>query len=592
MARKRIGALLEERGLITEFQLVAALSHQRKWKGKLGRSLIELGYLEEQKLYEVLAEQLGLTLVDLRARQIPLEVLGKIPRKEAQALKAVAVEALPEALVVAVAEPDLPDLMPRLCKLAGQPVKLVLGTESAIEVISARIPERTPVAAVQPVKKAFIRNHRGEIEPLETPSGEPFEAPAPLPAPPAIPVSIPASPPPPGVSLSNPPAEEDPIALDEGDALPSAPVATDSGTPPNSLLGARVTPPALPAEAKPALSDDDLWAMPDSAGAQARPASSEMTPPASGAGQESGAATEPAMPGLPPLEPAGGMDLPPPPSLDLADLPLAPPPMPLPEPPVVRVPAPADEGLAPPAEVRGLAPRFAGSESLPELSPAGLPPERPFPEVPPLEPFREPPDSASASSVPSLSGSESPDSRSAPTAKGVPEPSPAASPARAGDDPLLSSLLDDLGRLTAPPQERQEEASRPEESVPALPRASRGEKSATVVRAPVSAQLTAEASPPVPDLVGEPETPPWLEKPHETFAPVTPLPGLMTEDIKAEAVAFQEEIHQAHAAQQGQEDESKLEVAFADMIESRIGKLEEEMRKLRETVESLVLKIK
>ena len=66
MARKKIGALLEDKGYINEFQLVAALSHQRKWKTKLGQSLIELGYLEEEQLFEVLAEQLGMEFVKLR----------------------------------------------------------------------------------------------------------------------------------------------------------------------------------------------------------------------------------------------------------------------------------------------------------------------------------------------------------------------------------------------------------------------------------------------------------------------------------------------------------------------------------------------
>jgi len=34
--RKKVGDLLKEAGLIDDFQLEAALSHQRNWGGKLG----------------------------------------------------------------------------------------------------------------------------------------------------------------------------------------------------------------------------------------------------------------------------------------------------------------------------------------------------------------------------------------------------------------------------------------------------------------------------------------------------------------------------------------------------------------------------
>jgi hypothetical protein len=167
MARKRIGSLLEEKGLINEFQLVAALSHQRKWKIKLGKSLIELGYLEEGPLYQVLAEQLELELVDLKKKDIPYEILGRLSREQGRNFLAVPIDQESEALVFAVAEPDRPALKEELEKITGQPVRLVLATESDVEARIRKLPEKISVATVQPVKKVFRRNQEGDIEPIE-----------------------------------------------------------------------------------------------------------------------------------------------------------------------------------------------------------------------------------------------------------------------------------------------------------------------------------------------------------------------------------------------------------------------------------------
>jgi hypothetical protein len=58
-AKKRLGELLHEAGLIDEPQLQAALSHQRRWGGLLGRALVDLRMVEERELVQVLARGLG-----------------------------------------------------------------------------------------------------------------------------------------------------------------------------------------------------------------------------------------------------------------------------------------------------------------------------------------------------------------------------------------------------------------------------------------------------------------------------------------------------------------------------------------------------
>jgi hypothetical protein len=69
MARKRIGELLLERGLLTPAQLEEGLLHQRTTRQRLGVSLIQKGFVHEDQLVAVLGEALGIEVVDLRALQ-------------------------------------------------------------------------------------------------------------------------------------------------------------------------------------------------------------------------------------------------------------------------------------------------------------------------------------------------------------------------------------------------------------------------------------------------------------------------------------------------------------------------------------------
>jgi|GEM_PF-1568112 len=168
MARKKLGAMLEEKGLINEFQLVAALSHQRKWKIRLGKALLERGFIDERKLFEVLAEQWEMELVDLDKVEITDAVKKRLARDKGMALMAMPVRTEGDTLVVAVSEPDRPDIKSELEKITGSPVKLVMAMDSQIEEMTRTLPEKIPVGSVKPVKKAFRKNDVGDMELVET----------------------------------------------------------------------------------------------------------------------------------------------------------------------------------------------------------------------------------------------------------------------------------------------------------------------------------------------------------------------------------------------------------------------------------------
>lgn len=79
MARKKLGEMLVEAGVIDPDALRSALADQRRWGRSLGRTLVELRLISEADLVDVLAKQLGLTSVNLDQIQIPAAVIELVP---------------------------------------------------------------------------------------------------------------------------------------------------------------------------------------------------------------------------------------------------------------------------------------------------------------------------------------------------------------------------------------------------------------------------------------------------------------------------------------------------------------------------------
>ena len=65
MARKKLGEILIERGIIDEDQLNSALAYQRAWGHRLGAALLAKGFVTEGQLTRVLGEELSIPVVDL-----------------------------------------------------------------------------------------------------------------------------------------------------------------------------------------------------------------------------------------------------------------------------------------------------------------------------------------------------------------------------------------------------------------------------------------------------------------------------------------------------------------------------------------------
>lgn len=104
-ARKRLGDLLLEVGLITEEQLENALQMQKQSKERLGEIILSLGYVSEENMIEVLEFQLGVPRIELKEESINKAAALTIPVQMAEKYKVIPVSKEGRKLTLAMVDP-------------------------------------------------------------------------------------------------------------------------------------------------------------------------------------------------------------------------------------------------------------------------------------------------------------------------------------------------------------------------------------------------------------------------------------------------------------------------------------------------------
>ena len=101
----RIGDLLVQNEVITEEQLMTALREQKNTGRKLGRTLIDLGYIDEDNLLNFLSRQLKIPFVQLRHFQFNNELVKRLPEAQARRFRAIVLAEQDGELLVGMADP-------------------------------------------------------------------------------------------------------------------------------------------------------------------------------------------------------------------------------------------------------------------------------------------------------------------------------------------------------------------------------------------------------------------------------------------------------------------------------------------------------
>ncbi len=126
----RIGDLLVKNGVITEEQLNKALATQRLQGGKLGNTLVELGYVTSMQFLEFLAEQLQVPYIDLKYFNYSKETVKLLPETAARRFRSMVLKDEGDHLLVGMADPTDLYGFDELCKILKRPVRMAVVRES------------------------------------------------------------------------------------------------------------------------------------------------------------------------------------------------------------------------------------------------------------------------------------------------------------------------------------------------------------------------------------------------------------------------------------------------------------------------------
>lgn len=130
--RKRLGDLLIEAGLLSGEQLEKALKVQKKTDERLGRILLNLGYITEESMIEVLEFQLGVPHVDLAAMPVDKEIAAAIPVSLAERYQVIPVSLRGRKLKLAMVDPTNFYAIDGVRMVTGYDIDPVIATEREI----------------------------------------------------------------------------------------------------------------------------------------------------------------------------------------------------------------------------------------------------------------------------------------------------------------------------------------------------------------------------------------------------------------------------------------------------------------------------
>ena len=85
----RIGDLLVERGVLNQEQLMMTLDEQKRSGKKLGRTVVDLGFVSEDKLLLELSTYFAMPYIDISRFQFDSEITRRLPESLARRYRAI-----------------------------------------------------------------------------------------------------------------------------------------------------------------------------------------------------------------------------------------------------------------------------------------------------------------------------------------------------------------------------------------------------------------------------------------------------------------------------------------------------------------------
>lgn len=101
----RLGEILVQQKLLSEEQLIFALSEQKRTGRKLGRVFVENAFVSEEQISGALAKQLNIPYINLKFYNTNPAVVRMLPETQARRFRAIILEEKPLSLLVGMADP-------------------------------------------------------------------------------------------------------------------------------------------------------------------------------------------------------------------------------------------------------------------------------------------------------------------------------------------------------------------------------------------------------------------------------------------------------------------------------------------------------
>ncbi len=134
MAQRRLGQILVDLGYITEDQLWDILEEQKKSPGEvIGQVAIRMGLVTEEQVTEALAEQWGMPVVNLKETTISPKVLEIVPQTMAEIYKIMPISLKDDVLTVAMADPQNMAALDDLRNFLGYDVRGAVSNPKDVE---------------------------------------------------------------------------------------------------------------------------------------------------------------------------------------------------------------------------------------------------------------------------------------------------------------------------------------------------------------------------------------------------------------------------------------------------------------------------
>jgi type IV pilus assembly protein PilB len=128
----RIGELLLKEKRITPDQLQEALNYQKANGGKVGYTLVKLGFVKDEELTALLSKQYGVPSINLAQFEIDPAVIKLIPAETAQKYQIIPLSRSGATLTIAMTDPTNVFAMDDIKFMTGYNVEPVVASETAV----------------------------------------------------------------------------------------------------------------------------------------------------------------------------------------------------------------------------------------------------------------------------------------------------------------------------------------------------------------------------------------------------------------------------------------------------------------------------